>query len=115
MATFAGLAAGVAVPIAHMAGSNWRIAIACALPLAVLALGVWLPQFATPARPARSSQPLDHTPHISPWRQALAWQVALFFACHSFIFYSLVTWYAAIAAPKGCRPRQRALICCCTR
>lgn len=105
MATFAGLAAGVAVPIAHAAGSSWRIAIACALPLSIIALGVWLPQRASrpPHHRATAQAHSGQTP-LTPWKQALGWQVALFFACHSFIFYSLVTWYAAIAAAQGVTP-----------
>ncbi|WP_244116046.1 HutD family protein, partial [Burkholderia cepacia] len=38
---------------------------------------------------------------VSPWRHPIGWQISGFFACHSFVFYSLVTWYASIGLERG--------------
>lgn len=103
MAGTAGLAAGLAVPIAAIGGLDWRWSIGIwALP-AFAALLVWAPQwqasqhFLPPAG--------DAVVHLSPWRHAIGWQVSLFFAFHSLVFYAIVDWFASYAASAGILPR----------
>lgn len=98
MASAAGLAAGLAVPIAHLAGSNWRVSIGLPAILALATCTLWIrPMLGTQHK---LSMPTPTT-SASPWKLAIGWQVSLFFACHSFVFYSLVSWYAAIANTRG--------------
>lgn len=99
MAAMAGLAAGLAVPIADMPGSNWRWSLGVWALLALGALIVWLPQGRGRQHhlPAASSVP----PRLSPWRHPIGWQVSLFFACHSLVFYGIVDWFASYAASSG--------------
>jgi MFS transporter, CP family, cyanate transporter len=97
MATMAGIAAGVAVPIAHIGGANWRWSLGIwALP-AIITLLVWMPQFRVPQHHPRPASRSDQT-SASPWHHSVGWQVSLFFAFHSMVFYSLVDWFASYAA-----------------
>lgn len=100
MAGMAGLAAGLAVPIAHFLGYGWRWAIGIWALLALLALVAWMPQWAL-RRQHHLNAASAHHDHVSPWRHAVGWQVSLFFACHSLVFYSLVDWFASYAASAG--------------
>ena len=99
MAGTAGLAAGPAVPIASIAGLDWRWSIGVWALLALGALLVWLPQWRAAGRqPAAASNLAERR---SPWRHAIGWQVSLFFALHSLVFYSIVDWFASYAASAG--------------
>lgn len=102
MAGMAGLAAGLAAPIASLPHSSWRWSIGVWAALALITLVAWLPHF---KRPQRHQQAMQPAPKVqsrpSPWRHALGWQVSIFFATHSLVFYALVDWYATYAASKG--------------
>jgi MFS transporter, CP family, cyanate transporter len=109
MATMAGVAAGAAVPIARIAGLDWRWALGVWALLAVFTLLVWFPQLRVrqhhlaPAAAGRVTS-------VSPWRHPVGWQVSLFFACHSLIFYSLVDWFATYAASRGIAPASAGMM-----
>lgn len=104
MAGFAGLAAGVAVPVAQRHGSDWRWAAGIwALP-AFAALALWLPQTRTDAEQYQTTMPAPVGGRLSPWRHSIGWQVSLFFALHSMVFYSLVDWFPSYAAASGIAP-----------
>ncbi|GAA4841094.1 MFS transporter [Luteimicrobium xylanilyticum] len=114
-ASFAALAAGLAVPVAGAATSGWRLALGIWAGLAVVALAFVLPQ---PSRPsvvaaAEDAQALDDTaPEIlpdaagtrsarTPWRTALGWQVTLFMGLQSVTFYVLITWLPSVEHDHG--------------
>lgn len=98
MASAAGVSAGLAVPISESSAAGWRWSIGCWAALALVALLVWLTPLRAPAHPA----PATTTAMAPmPWRHPLAWQVSLFFALHSLVFYSLVDWFASYAAASG--------------
>ncbi|GCE82648.1 major facilitator superfamily transporter [Komagataeibacter diospyri] len=100
MAGMAGLSAGLAEPVAHMSGLGWQGAIGIwALP-ALVALFVWMPQFRVRQHYV-SSAITGGSAFVSPWRHPVGWQVSLFFAFHSLVFYSLVDWFASYAASRG--------------
>jgi CP family cyanate transporter-like MFS transporter len=100
MAGTAGLAAGLAVPIAQLPGANWRWSIGGWALLALAALLAWLPQLRK-GSVAAAPAPAAVTVTTSPWRHPIGWQVALFFAFHSFVFYAIVDWFATYAAAAG--------------
>lgn len=104
MALFAGMGAGLAVPIAQIPGSNWRVSLGVWSVCAAIALLVWLPQMRGAQNELRSSAPRALVANKSPWKQAIGWQVAAFFAFQSIVFYSIVSWYATIAASRGVSP-----------
>jgi CP family cyanate transporter-like MFS transporter len=100
MASTAGLAAGLAAPVAHLSGSGWRVALVMPVAITLCALGVWLPQLRS-KRHAVAAGTAGHMGFISPWKHPIAWQISIFFAAHSFVFYSLVSWYAVITQSRG--------------
>lgn len=78
MATIAGIASGLAVPISRLPGANWRWSIGIWAILALVTLIVWIPQSGKGqgAAPAATLT----KPAGSVWRDAIGWQVSLFFA-----------------------------------
>jgi CP family cyanate transporter-like MFS transporter len=104
MAATAGISAGLAVPIAQLPGSDWRWSLGCWALLALVGMLIWLPQLTikTVGRSVSGDAPKG----ASPWRHIVGWQVSLFFAFQSFIFYSLVDWYASYAMSRGIAARD---------
>jgi MFS transporter, CP family, cyanate transporter len=100
MATFAGLGAGLAVPISQLPSSSWRMSLGVWAVLAAVALAVWMPQTRCAEHPASGGR-LNATRHASPWTQTIGWHVSAFFACQSFVFYSIVSWYTVIVSSRG--------------
>jgi MFS transporter, CP family, cyanate transporter len=100
MAAFAGIGAGIAAPVAHVQGADWRTALNLPIMLTLAALIVWLPSMRN-SRPAALQQGRSVAKTRSPWKQATGWHVSAFFAFQSLVFYSLVSWYAAISIARG--------------
>lgn len=103
MAAMAGLAAGLAIPISHLPGSDWRWAIGGWSLLAMVALIIWRPQFGGEQHQALRVASSDDKA-TSPWRHPIGWQVSIFFACHSLIFYAIVDWFPTFAASHRTDP-----------
>ncbi|ALM86002.1 MFS transporter [Bordetella sp. N] len=101
MALFAGLGAGLAVPLAHASGSSWRISLGGWSIFSGLALLAWLPQIRAARHRIHSSATARPEAHRSPWKQVIGWQVSAFFAFQTVVFYSIVSWYATIVASRG--------------
>ncbi|HCT14439.1 MFS transporter [Corynebacterium nuruki] len=107
---FAAVAAGIAVPVGGATGMDWRLPLGMWAGLALVALGVLLPQLRRGAAPADGSAPAAapvSAPATGPtaprplWRSALAWQVTAFMGLQSTNFYILVTWLATIETDAG--------------
>ncbi|WP_051299219.1 CynX/NimT family MFS transporter [Arthrobacter castelli] len=125
LGSFAGLGAGLAVPLATVPGSSWRWAMAAWALLVVPAVLVWLPQLrrkhpgrpdratvhdgstaakatagpGAPAAPAAPPAPTAPTPLV--WKSATAWQVTLYMGLQSATFYILITWLPSIVRTFG--------------
>lgn len=102
---FAAAAAGLAVPIAGLSDSGWRLAYGIWAGLALIAFAVFAPQMRKPGAitlEMRAVQ-VDDEPKggRSPWVQALAWQVTIFMGLQSTIFYVVITWMPAIEQSVG--------------
>lgn len=65
-----------------------------------MTLIIWIPQLSGKAQRAAPVATL-FKPAVSVWRHAIGWQVSLFFALHSFVFYSVIDWYSSYAASVG--------------
>jgi CP family cyanate transporter-like MFS transporter len=102
MAGTAGLSAGLAVPIARLAFADWRWSLGAWAALSAATLLVWLPQMRTPRQRLSAAQ--HSLPAGSPWRHPIGWQVSLFFALHSLVFYSIVDWFASYGSDNGVTP-----------
>lgn len=102
MAGMAGLSAGLAVPIARLPFADWGLSLGAWAVLSLVTLLVWLPQMRAP------QHHLSAAPHgmpvVSPWRHPIGWQVSLFFALHSLVFYSVVDWFASYVSDTGVSP-----------
>lgn len=99
MSIAAGAASALAVPLASLAGDDWRFSTLCLLAIPVAAGLLWLPQLANHTPPASST---THAPHGGRlWHSALAWQVTLYLGINSFVFYVGVSWLPAILRDIG--------------
>ncbi|MFD2474357.1 CynX/NimT family MFS transporter [Amycolatopsis silviterrae] len=94
----AAIAAGVAVPLAGQEAGGWRLSLGIWAGLALVALGVFLPQL---RRSAAAPALAGTTGAARPWTSALAWQVTVFMGLQSLAFYVLVTWLSSIEHAAG--------------
>lgn len=97
MGLFAALSSGISVPLAEHLPGGWHTALGIWAALAVLALGVWVPQY-------RRTRPAAATPATRepiPWRSPLAWQVTLFMGLQSLGFYTTIAWLPSIVHDHG--------------
>lgn len=99
MAITASIASGVVVPLAELSSAGWRLSLAVWLIPAMIALLAWLPYLKKPAVTANAA--LNSNNKRSPWRAALGWQVSLFMACQSLVFYTLIGWFTPFAQDNG--------------
>ncbi|WP_050813092.1 MFS transporter [Achromobacter insuavis] len=99
MSIAAGAASAMAVPLASLAGGDWRFSALCMLVIPLAGVLLWLPQLANHTPPASSTA---HAPHGGRlWRSPLAWQVTLYLGINSFVFYVGVSWLPAILRDAG--------------
>lgn len=102
MAATAGVASGTTSLVADLPGSDWRWALGSWAVLAAVTLAAWLPQVRSRADGGDDRTPVHPViTAASPWRHAVGWQVALFFAAPSLVFYSLVDWFPTYALAHG--------------
>lgn len=104
MAITASIASGVVVPLAELSRAGWRLSLAVWLVPAIVALLAWLPYLKKPAPQTKNSA--NSTSTRSPWRAALGWQVSLFMACQSLVFYTLIGWFTPFAQDSGISPLE---------
>ncbi|RRW71650.1 MFS transporter [Pantoea dispersa] len=99
MGITASIASGVAVPLAELSSAGWRLSLAVWLIPALIALLAWLPQLKNPA--TLEQRATEVTVTRSPWRSAIGWQVSLFMASQSLLFYTLIGWFTPFAQDNG--------------
>ena len=105
---FAGLASGVAHPIAVRTG--WPLAIGIWAGLTVIATICWIPRLRHAAREAaRRATPSGASPRHIMWTSATAWQVTLFMGFQSSTFFLLITWLPTIETSYGINPAAAGL------
>jgi MFS transporter, CP family, cyanate transporter len=93
----AAIAAGIAVPVYHLAGNSLDVALGVwSLPVAAAIL-VWAPQL------RMSSHAAVEGPGeaFSYWRDPLAQRLTFFLSCHWILFYAPFSWLAQIYGDKG--------------
>lgn len=114
LGSFAGLGAGLAVPLATIPGSSWRWSMAAWALLVVPAVLVWIPQLRhraaasartgppSPAAPLGPGSPSTPQAAATPvWKSATAWQVTLYMGLQSCTFYILITWLPSVVRTFG--------------
>lgn len=117
----AALAAGLAVPIADASPAGWRLALGVWAALALIGFAVFLPLIRSRTAPAASRLPgqTGVLPNGDPevdtltvelpashgpgriWSSMLAWQVTLFLALQSTVYYVVITWWPSIEQAHG--------------
>ena len=98
MMTSAALGAALTVPIANWLGS-WSLALAFWAIPALLALSFWL--YAERAAPSHDRPTALVKLRALPWRNKLAWALALNMTVNSVVFYSAVAWIAPSYVDRG--------------
>lgn len=97
----AGIAAGLAVPVAHM-WDSWELAIGIWAVLVVVALVAWAPRLSRRnASGGVVEPPGQAAPTVRVWRSAAAWQVAVYFMLQSAAFYTLINWLPTVEQDLG--------------
>lgn len=100
------VAAGVAVPLEHLLGGSWSGSLAFwAIPALAAAL-LWLPHL--PRRGANSG--VRRFVVRGLWRDPLAWQLTLFTAFQSAVFYAGVAWLPPILRARGLDAEDAGLV-----
>lgn len=97
---FTSAGAAVVVPIAHSAGSGWRLALGLWAGLALIAMAVLLPRLRNRTTSAAASPEAASAPR-SPWKSALGWQVTIFMGLQSVAFFTFMTWLPSIEQDQG--------------
>lgn len=102
---FAALASGLAVPVAGLSDSGWRLSFGIWAGLALIALAVFWPQLRGAGRPALTGPVTLPGGGVlrsrSPWGSAIGWQVTIFMGVQSTMFYTLLTWWPSIDEANG--------------
>jgi CP family cyanate transporter-like MFS transporter len=94
------LSAVITAPLAESVG-DWRLPAGVWSVLGLLATLAWACVYWQHARQHDASQKTVAVRAPLPWRNALAWRIAAFFACVNLIFYAMVTWTAAVFLEHG--------------
>ena len=100
MALTAAVASGVALPLAGLTAHGWKLSLGLWFALALVSMVAWLPRVASSKGKAMSKDPIDK-PRVRMWRSAVAWQVSMFMALQTLVFYTLIDWFPAIASDSG--------------
>lgn len=102
----AALAAGLTVPLQHLAQNDWRFGLAFwALP-ALLAAWAWWPQLRQPAHQRRHGAQVVRGMYSSK----LAWQVTCFMGLQSALAYCVFGWLPTILIDRGMTPLDAGLV-----
>lgn len=99
-------------PLAQVAG-GWRFAVGIWALLGVVAVLSWVVLSSTGRTGAggRASASVPRAP--LPWRDPVAWRVALFFAFDNLLFYAMVAWTAAMFQEHGLSATAAGLLLGC--
>jgi CP family cyanate transporter-like MFS transporter len=95
------------VPLYHATGGSWLIVLGVWGVPALLALAAWLPQ----VRQSPAARPTAGGPRpASPYRSALAWQVAGFLGLQSLTYYATLSWLPTLFRDRGSSASQAGLL-----
>lgn len=94
----AAIAGGVTEPLGSALDLSWRQAISVWGVLVLIAILAWLPRS---VRTQAHETQMDPASKASVWRSRLAWNVALFYAFQSFIYYTSTTWLPSFYVAHG--------------
>nr|WP_317200683.1 MFS transporter [uncultured Psychrobacter sp.] len=101
MTVVAGIVAGVVLPLSEYVG--WQWALGGWAILGVLALVVWTFLRLRLGSSTNLIAPIaaQGTSHIAIWRNAFAWQIAVFMGLQSLLYYTVASFLPSIWVSKG--------------
>jgi CP family cyanate transporter-like MFS transporter len=102
------ISAAISGPIATNWGGGWRIASGVWGLVGVVSVVAWL--IAMKSERGRAKVAAPGLPAKLPIRNPKAWQVAGFFACVNFLFYSIISWVAPMYQELGETPAHAGFI-----
>lgn len=94
------IGAALVVPVAHAAGSGWRVSLSMWAGSALIALAV-LARWARPNPTVPASVGGAAGAYRSPWTSAVGWQVTAFMGLQSMFFFILMAWLPSIELEQG--------------
>ncbi|MFC5264616.1 CynX/NimT family MFS transporter [Kribbella qitaiheensis] len=104
LAVGATLAAGITVPLGHVAHTDWRTTLALWGLLAVLGVATWAPQLRRHTRQAVSEASAEAQPVHGIWRHPVAWLVTAFMGLQSLEYYATTAYLPSILTEAGLSP-----------
>ncbi|OJX39581.1 MAG: hypothetical protein BGO78_13835 [Chloroflexi bacterium 44-23] len=99
LSAFAGISAGISLPISLLPGMNWRHGLAVWVILIIFAVVAWYPQRSI--RLASRSSAGEDRPQTNLLKSPLAWWLTVFMAMQSIIFYFMVAWLPSVLNSRG--------------
>ncbi len=99
MGIFSSIGAGLSYPLAAEYGLGFQNAFALLIPIAVIAMIVWIPQLKVPKEVSTVENKSASTASI--WKSKQAWAITIFMGLQSFMYFSMVAWLPTILQSKG--------------
>lgn len=100
----ASVAIGATQPLSRALGGSWAEALAFWAVPAALAMVAWLPRAGAGPAVSEARRP----PGL--WRSPLAWQISIYFAIQSLLFYALIAWLPTMLRERGMDPAAAGLV-----
>ncbi|RAT12406.1 MFS transporter [Lonsdalea populi] len=101
MALTAALSSGIASPLSALSSATWRVSMGIWVIPAAFALIVWMKVCARTGNEASSTPKSVFQGTRSVWKSRVAWQVSMFMALQTMVFYTLIDWYPSMANEHG--------------
>ncbi|HDX8825255.1 MFS transporter [Klebsiella michiganensis] len=101
MALTAAFSSGVAAPLSALSNAGWRLSTGIWVITALLGLVVWFRVCAGATQESVTVVQAQTPVKRSVWRSSVAWQVSMFMALHTMVFYTLIDWYPSMAIEHG--------------
>lgn len=98
MAVIAALSSGLAAPLSALTQYKWKLSLGVWFVVAFLAAVVWWPQL---KNEHYANKHADAQKNPSIWRSGVAWQVSMFMALHTMVFYTVIDWFPEMVKGVG--------------
>lgn len=101
MALTAALSSGIAFPLSALSSATWRVSLGIWVIPAAFTLIIWMKVCARTDKEADLTTKPVVRGISSVWKSGVAWQVSMFMALQTMVFYTLIDWYPSIANEHG--------------
>jgi len=101
MAMIAAFSSGIAAPLSEISTAGWRLSTGIWVITSVPGLLVWLRVCSRISHEPESFAKPQVQSNRSVWKSSIAWQVSIFMALQTMVFYTLIDWYPSMAGEHG--------------